>query len=69
MARLSRALPAAWRVSGPHDPALVLLRMDCVDAEVSLSDAGLTRFVWELARPRFRGKARPVMVGFQHTLH
>jgi general stress protein 26 len=70
LARLSKAMPAAWRAAGPRDPALVLLRMDCVDAEVSLSDAGLIRFVWELARPRFRGKSRrPVMIGFQPTLH
>jgi general stress protein 26 len=69
LARLARAAPAAWRPAGPHDPALVLLRMDCVDAEVSISDAGLTRFVWELARPRFRGKPRPATTGYQPTLH
>lgn len=69
LARLAKATPAAWRPAGPHDPALVLLRMDCVDAEVSVSDVGMTRFVWELARPRFRGKARPATVGFQPTLH
>ena len=69
LARLARAAPAAWRPAGPHDPALVLLRMDCIDAEVTISDAGMTRFVWELARPRFRGKARPVIAGFQPTLH
>lgn len=69
LARLARAAPAAWRPTGPHDPALVLLRMDCVDAEVAVSDVGMTRFVWELARPRFRGKPRPVQLGFQPTLH
>ena len=69
LARLARSTPAAWRPAGPHDPALVLLRMDCVDAEVSVVDVGMTRFVWELARPRFRGKPRPAMPGFQPTLH
>ena len=69
LARLAVATPAAWRPAGPHDPALVLLRMDCVDAEVTLSDGGLTRFVWELARPRFRGKVRPSAIGYQPTLH
>ena len=69
LARLARAAPEAWRPRGPHDPALVLLRMDCVDAEVSVSDVGMTRFVWELARPRFRGKARRPQPAFQPTLH
>ncbi|HEY0435925.1 MAG TPA: pyridoxamine 5'-phosphate oxidase family protein [Phenylobacterium sp.] len=69
LARLAAATPAAWRPSGPHDSALVLLRMDCIDAEVTLSDGGMNRFVWELARPRFRGKARPSPIGYQPTLH
>lgn len=69
LARLSNAMPLAWRPSGPRDPALVLLRMDCVDAEVSVCDVGMTRFVWELARPRFRGKPPSVLAGFQPTLH
>jgi len=67
--RLARAAPVAWRPAGPHDPALVLLRMDCIDAQVSINEAGMTRFVWELARPRFRGKARPVSTAFHPTLH
>ena len=65
----ARATPMAWRPAGPHDPALVLLRMDCVDAEVSISDAGMTRFVWELARPRFRERGAPVSTAFHPTLH
>jgi general stress protein 26 len=68
LARLANAMPAAWRPSGPHDPALVLLRMDCIDAEVSVGDLGMTRFAWELARPRFRGKPRTA-AAFQPTLH
>ena len=69
LARLAGAAPAAWRPAGPQDPALVLLRMDCVDAEVSLGEGAMTRFVWELARPRFRGRARPSLLGLQPTLH
>jgi general stress protein 26 len=69
LARLARAAPAGWRPAGPHDPALVLLRMDCIDAEVSLSETGMARFAWELARPRFRGKPRPAARGFQPTVH
>ncbi len=40
---------AAWLPDGPNDPNLVLLRMDCVDAEVWVSGIGLTKFAWELA--------------------
>lgn len=40
---------AAWLPEGPDDPQLVLLCMDCVDAEVWVSGIGLTKFAWELA--------------------
>jgi general stress protein 26 len=69
LARLAESMPAAWRPSGPRDPALVLLRMDCIDAEVSVSDLGMTRFAWDLAKPRFRGRPRPVQAGVHPTLH
>ena len=69
LARLSAAMPAAWRPAGLRDPALVLLRMDCIDAEMSVADIGMTRFGWELARPRFRGRARTRPAAHQATLH
>lgn len=40
---------AAWLPEGPEDPDLVLLCMDCVDAEVWVAGIGLTKFEWELA--------------------
>lgn len=47
--RLWNTTACLWHPEGLHDPSLVILRMDCVDAEVSISDMGVTRFVWELA--------------------
>jgi general stress protein 26 len=68
LARLWSAQAQAWRPEGPRDPALVLLRLDCVDAEISLVDLGMRQLVWELART---GARRPPAVTspFQPTLH
>ena len=40
---------AAWYPDGKDDPQLTLLRMDCADAEVWLSDDGMLKFGWEIA--------------------
>jgi general stress protein 26 len=69
MARCWTPAVAAWLPEGLHDPRLVLLRMDCVDAEVWLSGLGLTKFDWEIAwtgaRPRLTAFGRPDLA----TLH
>jgi general stress protein 26 len=67
--RYWNAAVSAWLPEGLHDPRLVLLRMDCVDAEVWISGVGLTKFAWEIAwtgpHPRAAEYARPA----QATLH
>jgi general stress protein 26 len=69
IARYWNAAVSAWLPEGPHAPGLILLRMDCVDAEVSISGLGLTKFAWEIAwtggRPRTSRFERPA----QSTLH
>ena len=40
---------AAWYPEGKDDPFLTLLRMDCKDAEVWISDDGMIKFAWEIA--------------------
>jgi hypothetical protein len=69
LARLMRAPVRDWRPFGPGDAALRLLRLDCVDAEVSLAETGLMRFSWDLAprslRPRFGARVAPAHL----TLH
>ena len=49
MARYWNAKVAAWLPEGMDDPRLTLLRLDCVDAELWVSGAGLTKFAWEIA--------------------
>ena len=51
MARYWNPAVAAWLPDGLHDPKLTLLCMDCVDAEVWIAGAGVTKFTWELAWP------------------
>jgi general stress protein 26 len=48
--RYWNAVAAAWYPGGKDDPELTMLRMDCVDAEVWLSEGRLTRFAWEIAK-------------------
>ena len=50
MDRYWNPMVAAWYPEGKDDPALTMLRMDCVDAEVWISDAGPTKFAWEIAK-------------------
>ena len=48
MARYWNAKVAAWLPEGLADPRLTMLRLACVDAELSVSGMGLTRFAWEI---------------------
>jgi len=44
------AVVSAWYPLGKADPALTLLRLDCADAEVWISEAGPVKFAWEIAK-------------------
>jgi general stress protein 26 len=69
LARLWTSVAQAWRPDGPRDPGLRLLRLDCVDAEVSLPEAGLMRFSWDLAPAAFRRRTGRRVSPPQLTLH
>lgn len=58
------AMIAAWFSGGKDDPKLTLLRLECDDAQVWISDVGPAKFVWEIAlanatkhQPDLGGKA------------
>lgn len=59
----------AWYPEGPRDPKLVLLRLTCLDAEVSISDVGVTKFAWDISRPYRRRPATAIVAGVSATLH
>lgn len=44
------AVVAAWYPGGKTDPRLTLLCLDCHDAEVWVSEGGLLKFAWEIAK-------------------
>lgn len=44
------AVVAAWYPGGKADPNLTMLRLDCDDAQVWISQGGPIRFVWEIAK-------------------
>ncbi len=69
LARLWTRAASAWRPQGPRDPALCLLRMDCVDAELTRADFELRRYAWELARVRPRRRPASANWPSQPTLH
>jgi general stress protein 26 len=48
--RYWNAVVAAWYPEGRNDPALTMLRFDCHDAQVWLSEAGPVKFAWEIAK-------------------
>ena len=50
------AVVAAWYPGGKDDPQLVLLRLDCDDAQMWVSDAGPIRFAFEIARANLTGR-------------
>lgn len=49
MARYWTPEIAGWLPGGVDDPRLVLLCMDCVDAELWIAELGTTKFAWESA--------------------
>lgn len=69
MARLWNPAVAAWVGEGLHDPALTLLRMDCVDAEVWMAGVGLTKIAWEIAWNTGAPKVLDVGGRVHATLH
>jgi general stress protein 26 len=61
------AVVAAWHPRGKADETLTMLRMDCSDAQVWISQAGPARFAWEIAKanatkhqPNLSGRANIV---------
>lgn len=46
------AVVAAWYPEGKDDPRLTMLRLDADDAQVWISDAGPTRFAWQIAKAK-----------------
>ena len=57
---------AAWYPDGKEDPRLTLLRFDCREAQVWLTEAGPIKYAWEVARAHMGG-GRPDL-GQQATL-
>jgi general stress protein 26 len=55
MDRYWNAVVAAWYPKGKDDPHLTLLRLDCDDAQVWISQAGPMRFAWEIAKANATG--------------
>ncbi|HEY8571792.1 pyridoxamine 5'-phosphate oxidase family protein [Phenylobacterium sp.] len=49
---------AAWYPEGKDDPRLTLLRLDCEDAQVWITEAGPVRFFFEVAKANV-SKTRP----------
>lgn len=41
---------AAWYPEGKDDPRLTMLRLDCTDAAVWITEVGPVRYAWEIAR-------------------
>ena len=50
------AVVAAWYPDGKDDPHLTMLRFDCDDAQLWLSEAGPVRFAFEIAKANITGK-------------
>lgn len=47
---------AAWFPEGKDDPSLRLLRLDCEDARVWISESGPIRYAWEVAKANATGQ-------------
>lgn len=56
---------AAWYPQGKDDPQLTMLRMDCADAEVWITDDGLIKFAWEIAAANLKHRT-PDVGGHAH---
>ena len=63
------AVAQAWYPDGPRDSKLVLLRLTCLDAEVSISEVGVTKFAWDISRPYRRRLPSAIAAGTAATLH
>lgn len=50
IAKYWNAVVAAWYPQGKDDPRLIMLRLECTDAEVWISQTGPMKFVWEIAK-------------------
>ncbi len=46
---------AAWFPKGKNDPHLTMLRLDCHDTEVWISDKGVVKFAFEVAKANLTG--------------
>jgi general stress protein 26 len=64
IAKYWNAVVAAWYPQGKDDPRLTMMRLECRDAEVWISQVGPVRFAWEIAKanatkhePHVGGKA------------
>ena len=58
MAQFWNPMVAAWYPEGKDDPRLTLLRFDCEDAQVWITEAGLVRYAFEVAKANATG-SRP----------
>jgi general stress protein 26 len=58
MDRYWSPMVAAWYPEGKDDPRLTLLRLDCEDARVWITEAGAARFMFEIAKANM-SKDRP----------
>jgi general stress protein 26 len=51
---------SAWFPKGKQDPDLILLCLTCEDADVWVSDAGIVKFGWEMAKANLTGSTPDV---------
>jgi len=63
------AIVAAWRPAGKNDPKLLLLCMECDDAQVWVSTANPVRFAWEIAKANATGHEPDVGTHTGLTFH
>lgn len=65
MEKYWNAVVSAWHPQGRADPSLTLLRFECHDAEVWISEAGPMKFAWEIAKANARHRL-PDVGGHAH---
>lgn len=67
--RYWNAVVAAWYPQGRNDPMLTMLRFDCHDAQVWISETGPVKIAWEIAKANATHQA-PALGGKAHlTFH
>jgi general stress protein 26 len=59
------AMVSAWFPQGKDDPNLTLLCLKCADADVWISDQGMVKFGWEVAKANLTGST-PDIGGHVH---